>query len=424
MSLMTAPVSARRAPAAPPVAAVPFVLQHVINEIEAKLRSESSHSRQTLKVLRQRQQGTLDALDIEDPGHIRPIRDVRRKLKLIDDAVAALDESTIMERLKTETAEYVARYKDLEAQEKDRKKKTEDIVKRSETRFLPMAPVGNTGAAPSRARNHANLIAQELKYKHGMEQRPVDLILFDMCPKCMVVMQNNNALQQLVCPIPSCGYWRKFADMTSAALAFGEEMEFCKYSYNPVTHLDDTIKYAEAGEAYVVPPDHLEQVMRALYLMAKRPEDITIPLIRSIVYDTADIKTENTVQIYSRLTGRAPRRLTEFAKDQGRIMFITELPYYRKHCGPRTNNLQYGYKWYKYCELLGYWEMLETLPLLRGTANLSLHDVIQSKVNRELDWEFIPTVKGQMEDASRFDFAAGSSTAKLNSYLDGACPES
>jgi hypothetical protein len=401
MSLLTAPVSAasRKQAAAPAQPVVPFVLQHAIDEIETKLKRESEQSKQTLVQLRQRLQGALNALDEDDPGHIRPIRDVRRKLETITRAIDQLNEADIMARLKIETANYIMRFKDLEASEKERKQKSDDMVKRSETRFLPMAPAqySATGASGSKTtRNNGALMAQELKYKYGGDQRPVEIIQFDMCKNCKVAMQYNVALQQLVCPVPSCGYWKRFADMTSAALAYGEEIEFCKYSYNPVTHLDDTIRYAEAGEAYVVPPEHLEMVMVPLLATGTRPEDITIPLIRSIVYDIPEIKTENTVQIYSRLTGRSPRRLDSFATDQARIMFITQAPYYRKHCGGRTNMLSYPYILYKYCELLGYWEMLETMPLLRGPSNLSIHDAIQMKISRDLDWEFIPTVKDMM----------------------------
>ena len=54
---------------------------------------------------------------------------------------------------------------------------------------------------------------------------------------------------------------------------------------------------------------------------------------------------------------------------------------------------------YKFCELLGYWEMLDSVPLLRGKSNRERHDRIQSRINEELDWEFIPTV--QHEENSR-----------------------
>lgn len=393
-SIRATPAKKAGPEAEPAQASIPYILQFAINEVEAKFRADRDVHLEILVALNERLQCTLEALDDTDPGQIRPKRDVLRKLKTAQDAMEALGEQHVQARLEKETQAFIMRFRDLEQQEKDRKKQHDDKVKRSETRFMPAAPGSSTATAQSKkTRNYGSLIAQEMRYKFGLEQRPVDLIMFDMCPKCMVAMQYNVALQQLICPVPSCGYWKRFADMTSAALAYGEEIEFCKYSYNPLTHLDDTIKYAEAGEAYVVPPEHLEKVMSALYVKSIKPEDITIKIIRDIVYNIPGIKTENTVQIYSRLTGRSPWRLSTFAKDQVRIMFVTEEAYYRKHCGGRTNNLSYPYKLYKYCELLGYWEMLESLPLLRGASNLCLHDGIQAKINRDLDWEFIPTIK-------------------------------
>ena len=382
----------------PPIAKMddaPAGLQETLAAIRENLKVEHAQHTAVLKNLHFRLQSTLDALDEGDLGHVRPRADVLRKLAQVTQAQDALNEASFQARAEATIRTYILRLKELEQQEREKKKASEEKAKTSENRFLPTPPAATTAMQQSskKNKNYSALVSQELKYKFGLEQKPVDLILFDMCPTCMVAMQYNVALQQLICPMPGCGFWKRFADMTSAALAFGEEIEFCKYSYNPVNHLDDTIKYAEAGEAYVVPPAHLEKVMKVLYKMAIRPEDITIKIIRSIIYDIKGIKTENTVQIYSRLTGRSPWRLSNFAKDQVRIMFITEEPYYRKHCGVRTNNLSYPYKLYKYCELLGYWEMLESLPLLRGPCNLSLHDAIQTKINRDLDWEFIPTVK-------------------------------
>ena len=226
----------------------------------------------------------------------------------------------------------------------------------------------------------------------GEQRRPVELTPFDMCPKCRVAMRYNQHLQQLVCPSTGCGHWKRFADMTSTALAYGEEVEFCKYTYKPVSHLDDTMKFAEAAESYVVPPAALQRVMKTLRRRGIKPEAITIPMIRQICVTLPGIRMENTVQIYCRLSGRAPRRMTAFMKDQMRIMFFLQEAPYRKNCGGRTNNLSFPYNLYKYCELLGYWEMLETFPLLRGAINLSLHDGIMEKVCHELSWEFVPTV--------------------------------
>jgi hypothetical protein len=240
--------------------------------------------------------------------------------------------------------------------------------------------------------NHVSTITREARFAFGLEERPVDLMPFDMCPTCRVAMKYNAAMHQLVCPVQGCGQWKRFADMTASALPYGEEVEFCKYTYRPVTHLDETMKHIEGAEAFVVPLEDLERVMVVLRKRRVAPEDITLPMIREICDKQKDIKVENAVQYYSRLTGRAPRRMTAYMKEQMRIMFHTQEVPFRKYRADRINNLSFPYTLYKYCELLGYWEMLESLPLLRGPLNLSHHDAILKKVCEDVDWEFIPTI--------------------------------
>ena len=267
--------------------------------------------------------------------------------------------------------------------------------------------------------NHASTITREAKFAFGLEERPVDLMPFDMCPNCRVAMKYNATMHQLVCPVTGCGQWKRFADMTASALPYGEEVEFCKYTYRPVTHLDETMKHIEGAEAFVVPPEDLERVMVVLRGRRVLPEDITLPMIREICDKLKDIKVENAVQYYSRLTGRAPRRMTAYMKEQMRIMFHTQEVPFRKYRADRINNLSFPYTLYKYCELLGYWEMLESLPLLRGPLNLSHHDAILKKVCEDVDWEFIPTVGSQGAAAAAAAAGTGTNPAKTTAKTTG-----
>ena len=152
-------------------------------------------------------------------------------------------------------------------------------------------------------------ITREARFVFGLEERPVDLMPFDMCPTCRVAMKYNATMHQLVCPVTGCGQWKRFADMTASALPYGEEVEFCKYTYRPVTRLDETMKHIEGAEAFVVPSKDLERVMQVLLSRRVLLEDITLPMIREICHKLKDIKVENAVQYYCRLTGRAPRRM-------------------------------------------------------------------------------------------------------------------
>jgi hypothetical protein len=213
-----------------------------------------------------------------------------------------------------------------------------------------------------------------------------------MCPKCQVALQYNQAMQQLVCPTPDCGHWKRFADMTSSALPFGEDVHYLRHAYRAVTHLDDTMKFAEATESYVVPTEALVKVMERLWASGiKDIEDITIPKVR-VACKEVKVKMENSVQIFCRLTGKPPQRMTPFMKDQMRIMFNAAEAPFRKHAAGRTNHLSFPFTLRKYCELLGYWEMLDSLPMLRGPQNIAVHDAITSRVFNDLGWSFCCSV--------------------------------
>ena len=406
--------------------AIPDVLVHTVAEIERQMRIAADKHRATLTAAQARFKQEIAAEEAavraRSPLLVRPcvLGAARARADLVAQALQALEPEALAARLRTETEACLVRFRDLEAQEEVLQAEHLASRKDVDLQFLPDAQHQTESFS---RKDHAAACAQELRVRFGVEDRPVDLVPFDQCPTCGVAMQYNTALQQLVCA--GCGQWKRFADMTSAALAFGEELQFCKYSYHPITHLDDTIRNAEAGEAALVPPHFLLLVMQELYRRGIKPEQVSIHDIRSVIYDNnkrehartapvaapsaaaaADgkpskkttksaLKVDNAVQIYCRLTGRTPYRLSSYAKDQMRIMFFTEEPHYRKFRQGRTNNLSYTYKGHYYCYLLGYWEMLASFPLLRGNANLQAHDVIQKQISGVLDWEFTPTIRHQ-----------------------------
>ena len=372
---------------------LPDVLRTTIAGIETHMQESAHKHSAVLRDARARLQAELAAYT-DDVFHLRARAALQRRLQLLTTAIAALDATRLRERIDADVSACVARFKDVHAEEQRRAARAQQADLFMDTRFLPTAPVHAPAFKAAAAHDDfATRVAEELRCRFRIEERGVDLVTFDVCKRCNVAMQYNTALQQLVCPVPGCGYWKRFADMTSSALAFGEDLEFNKFSYHPITHLEDTIRFAEAGGAYIVPAAHLELVMKALRKRKIKPEDVTIRDVREIVKTIKVIKAENTMQIHSRLTGRTPWRLCAYAKDQIRIMFFTQEPYFRKYCEDRVNNLSYTYTVYKFCELLGYWEMLDSVPLLRGKGNRERHDRIQSRIDDELDWEFIPTVQ-------------------------------
>lgn len=411
---------------------IPYALRGTLEQVMCRTTYSASAALQVLRTLKTRLAGVTP-----DDRDVRACRDLIRKTDMVDVAIARLETGAVVEAYREKAAPFVERYKTLERKERERREADAQKAATAHTRYLPTAPAVSEAAAfaalmsaPSQPAgtasnddaddgyrpyfnvqgasngtlegmvmqgetNHVTTVTREVKFAFGMDERPVDLMPFDMCPVCRVAMKYNAAMHQLVCAVPGCGQWKRFADMTASALPYGEEVEFCKYTYRPVTHLDETMKHIEGAEAFVVPPEDLERVMVVLRSRRVAPEDVTLPMIREICDKLKDIKVENAVQYYSRLSGRAPRRMTAYMKEQMRIMFHTQEVPFRKYRADRINNLSFPYTLYKYCELLGYWEMLESLPLLRGPMNLSHHDAILKKVCEDVDWEFIPTVSAQ-----------------------------
>lgn len=411
---------------------IPYALRGTLEQVMTRTAASATAALTVLRALK-----TRLANVIPDDRDVRACRDLVRKIDMVDQAIGRLETGAVVECYRAKAAPFVERYKTLERKERERREADAHKAATAHTRYLPTAPaavatttvsalgsgtlvsddVSDDGHGHGHGRpyfnmqsacngtlegmvlqgetNHVTTVTREVKFAFGMDERPVDLMPFDMCPSCRVAMKYNAAMHQLVCAVPGCGQWKRFADMTASALPYGEEVEFCKYTYRPVTHLDETMKHIEGAEAFVVPPEDLERVMVVLRSRRVAPEDVTLPMIRDICDKLKDIKVENAVQYYSRLSGRAPRRMTAYMKEQMRIMFHTQEVPFRKYRADRINNLSFPYTLYKYCELLGYWEMLESLPLLRGPMNLSHHDAILKKVCEDVDWEFIPTVSAQ-----------------------------
>ena len=70
----------------------------------------------------------------------------------------------------------------------------------------------------------------------------------------------------------------------------------------------------------------------------------------------------------------------------------TQSPYAKTCPDYRVNFLNYYYVLFKFCELLGEEQYLDSIPLLKDREKLIEQDETWKKMCVELDWEFIATV--------------------------------
>jgi hypothetical protein len=420
---------------------LPYALQQILAQATEARNAEWKKEAQILLQAHERlcaaQQVLIQPTDMI--GTYRAWLDLQRKLALTQRAIHMLWSGQAASTMQRQMDVLAARY--IAADEATRYQRQLDLsaAKQSDLRFLPKGPPNNGNAAGNSAVNAGNAanaaatgttmakivnnaaaanisaataaaselvsaFVAEAAVAFGITARPVVLTAFDTCPTCHVALRYNQTVQQLVCPVPGCNHWTRFADMTSNALAYGEEVEFVKHAYNPVTHLDKIMSAAEATESYVVPAEALVKVMQRLYATGVRSvADISIARTRQACKDV-NVRMDNAVQIYCRIVGRTPRRMTPFMRDQLRIMLCATEGPYRRHAAGRTNHLSFPFSARKDCELLGYWEMVPSFPMLRGPNNVAVHDVITSKVFHDLGWSFTHTLHNHPGLANGYNF--------------------
>lgn len=222
----------------------------------------------------------------------------------------------------------------------------------------------------------------------------MDLDGEDFCAQCNVPMRlaPNRAL--MVCI--RCGCFSSYIDGTTNSMAYGDEIEISSmYCYKRLNHFRLQLAQLQATETSEVPQHIIDKVLEELNNRgAVKPEDVTIKMIREILKKMKQRKCYDHIpQIYSRVTGIPPVRLTPELEEKLRLMFINIQEPFEKHCPPgRRNFLSYKFLLYKMFQLLGLDELLPFMTLLKGKDKLMKQDAIYRECCKELDWTFIPSL--------------------------------
>jgi len=246
------------------------------------------------------------------------------------------------------------------------------------------------------ARSSSNLSLQQkiisefISDNRGSDPR-MALSHADTCQKCNSSMLLVPIKSLLACP--RCGESSSYLDATSAALPYGDEIDFTSYSYKRINHFNEWMAQIQGKESFQVPEDVLEKVMQELYRRRVALADINPAKVREILkYLKLRRCYEHVVQITSRITGVPPIRMSSEMEERCRLMFLAVQPAFDKHkTSERKNFLSYSYILYKFLELLGYSQILGAFSLLKGKDKLMKQDQIFCKIANELNWEFIPS---------------------------------
>ena len=215
----------------------------------------------------------------------------------------------------------------------------------------------------------------------------------DECPLCHDNLMLVNGKAIMTCK--SCGYSIAYLDATMQSMSYSDDVEFSSFSYKRINHFNEWLQQVQAKENFEISDEILKDVMKELHRQRIRDiKDITPKKVREVLKILKLRKAyEHVAQITSKLTGTRPLRVPAEAEEMCRLMFIAVQPAFEKHCPKdRKNFLSYSYCLFKFFQLLGYDEFLDSFTLLKGRDKLARQDEIFKKICEELDWTFVPSV--------------------------------
>jgi hypothetical protein len=169
--------------------------------------------------------------------------------------------------------------------------------------------------------------------------------------------------------------------------------EVCFYAYKKINHFKEILAQFQGKETTQIPDEVIDQI----HLQIKKER---ISLEQLTHYKTKEILKklgfnkyyEHIAFIKNKLGLKPPVFSPELEETLCNLFMETQSPYAKTCPDYRVNFLNYYYVLFKFCELLGEEQYLDSIPLLKDREKLIEQDETWKKMCIELDWEFIPTV--------------------------------
>jgi hypothetical protein len=215
----------------------------------------------------------------------------------------------------------------------------------------------------------------------------------DICNRCMLPKRVIDSEGAIVCP--QCGITMPYLDTGISSFPYGTDVESAPFAYKRSNHFNEWLAQFQAKERTEIPDEHIGMV-KDTFRRTRRATDSTLTR-RAVRTVLKKLKMtgyyEHVPQIIHRLTGISPPELSPKQEERLRLMFKRVQQPFKNVCPPdRRNFLSYSYVLFKFCELLGYDELLKCFPLLKSREKLHHQDVIWRGICSELGWEFIPSI--------------------------------
>jgi hypothetical protein len=169
--------------------------------------------------------------------------------------------------------------------------------------------------------------------------------------------------------------------------------EVCFYAYKKINHFKEILAQFQGKETTQIPDDVIDQIHLQIKKERINLEQLTHYKTKEILKKLGFNKYyEHIAFIKNKLGIKPPVFSPELEETLCNLFMETQSPYAKTCPDYRVNFLNYYYVLFKFCELLGEDQYLESIPLLKDREKLIEQDETWKKMCIELDWEFIPTV--------------------------------
>lgn len=216
------------------------------------------------------------------------------------------------------------------------------------------------------------------------------------CQKCNISRILSLADATMICP--KCGDAEINFEMGSNNISYDQEISsdvnVC-FAYKRINHFNEWMAQFQAKESTDIPQEILDN-LRTEFRKSRiiNTKDITQKKVKEFLKKLKYNKFyEHVPHITNLLNGINPPSMSPQLEETLRNMFRDIQEPFEKHKPKgRSNFLSYGYCLYKFCELLGHDEFLDSFPLLKSREKLYQQDCIFKNICNELGWEFVPTI--------------------------------
>lgn len=137
----------------------------------------------------------------------------------------------------------------------------------------------------------------------------IHVLSADTCPTCEKPMRLSADGSMIMCH--TCGFGSPYVDATTAAMAYGDDVEFNSFSYRKYTHWVEWLSKFMYQESGVVPDIIMDNVMRGLEEDGVAPDQVNHQHVNAVLKRLSYRKYYDYLsQITCRITGKPPPKLS------------------------------------------------------------------------------------------------------------------